>query len=278
MRAMNARAQQLGLATPTTPTRSGSTTRATTRPRATSSRLDAAAAPRPFFRRTVDRAQATLRSGDRPRTLDNRNRLVRQPLVNGVKTGHTQQAGYVLVGSGRRDGITLISVVLGAPSEAARDADTLRAAGFGLHALPAGHAPVARGRRARPRADPLPPRRAARARRGRRSGASCARGSALRARAWRRRTRSTGPIRRGPGARDRESLRRRARRGRCRSSRRRRARRRPRADGPSTGSRGRCGSLLVGRSRWPVPCSCGAQRAPRGRRRRRAGARRPEAA
>ena len=77
-----------------------------------------------FFRRTVARESVTLRSGARPRTLENRNRLVRLPVVNGVKTGHTQQAGYVLIGSGRKRGITLISVVLGAPSESARETDT----------------------------------------------------------------------------------------------------------------------------------------------------------
>jgi D-alanyl-D-alanine carboxypeptidase (penicillin-binding protein 5/6) len=77
-----------------------------------------------FFRRTVAREQVTLRSGDHPRTLENRNGLVRLPQVNGVKTGHTQQAGYVLVGSGTQRGITLISVVLGAPSVAAREGDT----------------------------------------------------------------------------------------------------------------------------------------------------------
>jgi D-alanyl-D-alanine carboxypeptidase (penicillin-binding protein 5/6) len=77
-----------------------------------------------FFRRTVARESVTLRSGARPRTLENRNRLVRLPVVNGVKTGHTQQAGYVLIGSGRKRGITLISAVLGAPSESARETDT----------------------------------------------------------------------------------------------------------------------------------------------------------
>ena len=77
-----------------------------------------------FFRRTVAREQVTLHSGNRERTLENRNTLVRLPVVTGVKTGHTQQAGYVLIGSGRKHGITLISAVLGAPSMAARDADT----------------------------------------------------------------------------------------------------------------------------------------------------------
>ena len=41
---------------------------------------------------------ATLTSGARPRTIDNRNVLVRRyPFVSGVKTGHTLGAGYVLV-------------------------------------------------------------------------------------------------------------------------------------------------------------------------------------
>jgi D-alanyl-D-alanine carboxypeptidase (penicillin-binding protein 5/6) len=47
------------------------------------------------------------------------------PFVNGVKTGHTNSAGYILVGSATRDGITVVSAVLGDPSEAARDQDSL---------------------------------------------------------------------------------------------------------------------------------------------------------
>ena len=77
-----------------------------------------------FFRRTVARERVTLKTGNRPRTLENRNTLVRLPVVTGVKTGHTQQAGYVLIGSARKNGITLISAVLGAPSVAARETDT----------------------------------------------------------------------------------------------------------------------------------------------------------
>jgi len=77
-----------------------------------------------FFRRTVARERVTLKTGNRPRTLENRNTLVRLPVVTGVKTGHTQQAGYVLIGSARKHGITLISAVLGAPSVAAREADS----------------------------------------------------------------------------------------------------------------------------------------------------------
>ena len=86
-----------------------------------------------FFRRTVDLEFATLRSGAQKRTVGNRNRLVRRvDDVNGVKTGFTRRAGNVLVGSASRDGVTVISVVLGEPSERARDADSLALLRYGL--------------------------------------------------------------------------------------------------------------------------------------------------
>jgi D-alanyl-D-alanine carboxypeptidase (penicillin-binding protein 5/6) len=79
-----------------------------------------------FFSKVVDSPSATLKTGVRPRTFRNRNRLVgRYEYVNGVKTGHTRGAGYVLVGSARRNGIQLVSAVLGTPSESARDSDTM---------------------------------------------------------------------------------------------------------------------------------------------------------
>lgn len=85
------------------------------------------------FARLVDMPQATLRSGSRVRTVLNRNRLVSShPFVSGVKTGHTLNAGYVLVGSAERDGAEVVSVVLGEPSEAARDAETLALLEWGL--------------------------------------------------------------------------------------------------------------------------------------------------
>jgi D-alanyl-D-alanine carboxypeptidase (penicillin-binding protein 5/6) len=87
----------------------------------------------PFARETMDRARITLQTGSRPRTIVNRNTLVRSvPAVNGVKTGHTQGAGYVLVGSATRDGITVVSVVMGEPSEALRNTDTLTLLRHGL--------------------------------------------------------------------------------------------------------------------------------------------------
>jgi D-alanyl-D-alanine carboxypeptidase (penicillin-binding protein 5/6) len=54
------------------------------------------------------------------------------PFVTGVKTGHTNRAGYVLVGSATRDGVTVVSAVLGTPSEAARNKDSLALLRYGL--------------------------------------------------------------------------------------------------------------------------------------------------
>jgi serine-type D-Ala-D-Ala carboxypeptidase (penicillin-binding protein 5/6) len=89
---------------------------------------------RPRFARVVDMPVAELDSGSMPRVIDNRNTLVAStPWVTGVKTGHTTNAGYVLVGSAKgRGGAKVISVVLGEPSEAARDADTLELLAWGL--------------------------------------------------------------------------------------------------------------------------------------------------
>lgn len=51
----------------------------------------------------------------------NRNKLLwRDHTVDGIKTGHTEAAGYCLVASAKRDGMRLISVVMGTNSEEAR--------------------------------------------------------------------------------------------------------------------------------------------------------------
>jgi len=90
----------------------------------------------PFFAHTVGLEHARLASGRRPRVIDNRNDLVgAHRYVNGVKTGHTLGAGYVLVGSASRRGVTVVSAVLGEPGEAARDADTLTLLDYGLSVL-----------------------------------------------------------------------------------------------------------------------------------------------
>jgi D-alanyl-D-alanine carboxypeptidase (penicillin-binding protein 5/6) len=55
-------------------------------------------------------------------TQPNRNGLLdRDPTVDGLKTGHTESAGYCLVSSAKRDGMRLVSVVMGSPSISARE-------------------------------------------------------------------------------------------------------------------------------------------------------------
>jgi D-alanyl-D-alanine carboxypeptidase (penicillin-binding protein 5/6) len=55
-------------------------------------------------------------------TQQNRNGLLgRDPTVDGVKTGHTDTAGYCLIASAKRDGMRLVSVVLGTDSMKARE-------------------------------------------------------------------------------------------------------------------------------------------------------------
>ena len=87
----------------------------------------------PLFREIFDSPEATLSSGAQTRQVINRNDLVRTvPYVNGVKTGYTLGAGNVLVASATRDGITLVSAVLGAASEPERDAATLELFDYGF--------------------------------------------------------------------------------------------------------------------------------------------------
>jgi D-alanyl-D-alanine carboxypeptidase (penicillin-binding protein 5/6) len=87
----------------------------------------------PFFKRTVAQTHAVLRTGNHLRFVTNLNDLVaRFPWINGVKTGHTIDAGYVLVASGTQRGMTLIDAVLGTSSEAARDSNALALLNWGF--------------------------------------------------------------------------------------------------------------------------------------------------
>ncbi|MGC1166142.1 MAG: D-alanyl-D-alanine carboxypeptidase family protein, partial [Solirubrobacterales bacterium] len=90
----------------------------------------------PAFAKIVDARTAVLRSLRPPRRISNSNDLLRMaPWATGVKTGHTFDAGYVLVGSGTRNGVDLVSVAIGAPSEEARYSGNLELLeyGFSLH-------------------------------------------------------------------------------------------------------------------------------------------------
>ena len=73
----------------------------------------------------------------------NRNLLLfRDPTVDGLKTGHTKAAGYCLVATAKRDfpnlqGRRLVSVVLGASSEAARANESQKLLNWGYTAYEA---------------------------------------------------------------------------------------------------------------------------------------------
>ncbi len=87
----------------------------------------------PFFRSTVGLPSATLTSGRYVRHIVNTDDLVgKVPWIDGVKTGHTAAAGYVLVSEGTRDGFTLLASVLGTPSEDERDSSALRLLDWGF--------------------------------------------------------------------------------------------------------------------------------------------------
>ena len=68
-------------------------------------------------------------------TQPNRNRLLwTDPYVDGMKTGHTDTAGWCLVASAKRGERRLLSVVLGAYSDAARAAESQKLLNFGFQA------------------------------------------------------------------------------------------------------------------------------------------------
>ena len=130
--AMNARARELGLRDTTyvDPIGLGEGNRSSARDLATLARV---LLRDERFAAIVEQPTALLQTGARRRIVTNRNTLVRRyPFVDGVKTGHTRRAGYVLVGSATGRGVQVVSVVLGDPSEAARNADSLTLLRYGI--------------------------------------------------------------------------------------------------------------------------------------------------
>jgi D-alanyl-D-alanine carboxypeptidase (penicillin-binding protein 5/6) len=68
-------------------------------------------------------------------TQPNRNRLLwTDPYVDGMKTGHTEAAGWCLIASAKRGERRLLSVVLGANSDTARAAESQKLLNFGFQA------------------------------------------------------------------------------------------------------------------------------------------------
>ncbi len=63
----------------------------------------------------------------------NRNTLLwRDPAIDGLKTGHTEAAGYCLATSAKRDGMRLVSAVMGSSSESSRASETQTLLNYGF--------------------------------------------------------------------------------------------------------------------------------------------------
>ncbi len=63
----------------------------------------------------------------------NRNRLLwRDASVDGLKTGHTEEAGFCLVASAKQNDMRLIAVVMGTNSDAARAQETQKLLSYGF--------------------------------------------------------------------------------------------------------------------------------------------------
>lgn len=75
----------------------------------------------------------TYHNGRKPHTQPNRNLLLyRDAFVDGLKTGHTQSAGYNLIASTRRDGRRVISVVVGTSGEEVRATESAKLLNWGV--------------------------------------------------------------------------------------------------------------------------------------------------
>jgi len=95
----------------------------------------------PAFAKIADSRSAVLRSVHPRRRIESINELLEMaPWVTGVKTGHTFGAEYVLVGSGQKHGIKLISAVVGAWTDEERFSGNLALLEWGFsqyrHKLP----------------------------------------------------------------------------------------------------------------------------------------------
>jgi D-alanyl-D-alanine carboxypeptidase (penicillin-binding protein 5/6) len=87
----------------------------------------------PAFAKIAAARSAVLHSVRPRRRIETINELLNMaPWVTGVKTGHTFGALYVLVGSGQRKGVKLISVAVGAPTDEDRFSDNLELLEYGF--------------------------------------------------------------------------------------------------------------------------------------------------
>lgn len=88
---------------------------------------------KPEFRAIVAEKTAVIGSGSRGNRVENTNILVgNYDGLNGVKTGHTDEAGYCVVNSAARNGVELFAVVLGSDGDMLRFQDARDLLDFGF--------------------------------------------------------------------------------------------------------------------------------------------------
>jgi serine-type D-Ala-D-Ala carboxypeptidase (penicillin-binding protein 5/6) len=84
----------------------------------------------PLVRRLVRQETATIAGG---RTLHTWNDLLGDfPGLLGVKTGHTNAAGWNQIAAARGNGVTIYTTILGSPSRSVRNADLQELLGWGM--------------------------------------------------------------------------------------------------------------------------------------------------
>ncbi len=87
----------------------------------------------PRFRRIAESRSATLRSYRPPVEIETTNGFVADNWwARGIKTGHTLSAGYILASDGRRNATELVGAVMDAPTETARDQETVELMDYGF--------------------------------------------------------------------------------------------------------------------------------------------------
>lgn len=85
------------------------------------------------FRKISAAREAELTSYRPPQPITTMNDfLLEVPWATGVKTGRTLGAGYVLVSSANRDGVSLVGTVIGTATESSRDSETIRLMRYGF--------------------------------------------------------------------------------------------------------------------------------------------------
>jgi len=100
----------------------------------------------PRFRKIAGSRTATLTSYIPPLEIETLNDFVADnEWARGIKTGRTDDAGYVLASDGRQKAAELIGAVMGTPSEVARDAESVELMEYGF-SLYEKRVPVPEGR------------------------------------------------------------------------------------------------------------------------------------